>query len=120
MNRDFLNRFWALVRLRYKLLWANARTGNGKLALLFALYLIGGLFTLFLALGGLGLGAALSTIGQEQAQYVARWILTGLFINGVGLSLLFGVGPRAVFSEAVLRRYPLDARERFFVRQVIG
>jgi hypothetical protein len=120
MNRDFLNRFWALVRLRYKLLWANARTGNGKLALLFALYLIGGLFTLFFALGGLGLGAALSTIGPEQAQYVAQWILTGLFINGVGLSLLFGVGPRAVFSEGVLRRYPLDARERFFVRQVIG
>jgi hypothetical protein len=120
MNRDFLNRFWALVRLRYKLLWANARTGNGKLALLFALYLIGGLFTLFFALGGLGLGAALSTIGPDQAQYVAQWILMGLFINGVGLSLLFGVGPRAVFSEGVLRRYPLDARERFFVRQVIG
>ncbi len=120
MNRDFLNRFWALVRLRYKLLWANARTGNGKLAVLFALYLIGGLFTLFFALGGLGLGAALGTAEPEQAQYFARWILTGLFVNGLGLSLLFGVGPRAAFSEEALRRYPLDARERFLVRQVIG
>ncbi|MEP7337950.1 MAG: hypothetical protein ABI977_09420, partial [Acidobacteriota bacterium] len=120
MDRDFLNRFWALVRLRYKLLWANARTGNGKLAVLFAVYLIGGLFTLFFALGGLGLGAVLGTTEPVKAQYFARWILTGLFINGVGLSLLFGMGPRAAFSEEVLRRYPLDARERFFVRQVIG
>lgn len=120
MDKDFLHRFWALVRLRYKLLWANARTGNGKLALLFALYLLGGLLALFFALGGLGMGAALDAAGPEQAQKMARWILTMLFVSGVGLSLLFGLGPRAAFSEESLRRYPLDARERFFVRQVIG
>lgn len=120
MQKDFLNRFWALVRLRYKLIWANARTGNGKLAILFAVYLIGALFALFFALGGLGMGAALGTIEPERAVYVARWILAGLFVNGVGLSLLFGLGPRAAFSEPALRRYPLDARERFLVRQVIG
>lgn len=120
MNRDFLNRFWALVQLRYKLLWANARTGNGKLAWFFALYLIGGLFVLFFALGGLGMGAALGAIEADKAEYFARWMLAGLFVNGVGLSLLFGVGPRTAFSEEALRRYPLNARERFIVRQAIG
>lgn len=120
MNKDFLNRFWALVRLRYKLIWAHARTGNGKIAILFAIYLIGGFFALFFALGGAGLGFAITTIEPERAEYFARWILIGLFTNGVGLSLLFGVGPRAAFSEDALRRFPLAARERFLVRQLIG
>jgi len=120
MNRDFRNRFWALVQLRYMLLWANVRTGNGKLAWFFALYLIGGLFILFFALGGLGMGAALGAIEADKAEYFARWMLAGLFVNGVGLSLLFGVGPRTAFSEEALRRYPLNAGERFLVRQVIG
>lgn len=120
MSKDFLNRFWALVRLRYKLIWAHARTGNGKLTMLFAVYLIGALFALFFALGGLGLGAALGAIEQEKAAYFARWMLAGLFVNGVGLSLLFGIGPRAAFSETSLRRFPLNARERFLVRQVVG
>lgn len=120
MQKDFLNRFWALVRLRYKLIWANARTGNGKLAMLFAVYLIGALFALFFALGGLGMGAALGSIEVEKATYFARWMLAGLFVNGVGLSLLFGMGPRAAFSESALRRYPLNRRERFLVRQIVG
>lgn len=120
MQKDFLNRFWTLVRLRYKLIWANARTGNGRLAMLFAVYLIGALFALFFALGGLGMGAALGSIEVERATYLARWMLTGLFVNGVGLSLLFGMGPRAAFSESALRRYPLNGRERFIVRQVVG
>jgi hypothetical protein len=120
MQKEFLNRFWALVRLRYTLIWANARTGNGKLAMLFAVYLIGALFALFFALGGLGMGAALGSIDTDKAAYLARWMLAGLFVNGVGLSLLFGMGPRAAFSESALRRYPLSSRERFLVRQVVG
>lgn len=120
MNKDFLKRFWTLVRLRYKLIWAHARTGNGKIAMLFALYFIGGFVALFFALGGMGMGLAITSIEPERAEYFARWILFGLFVNGIGLSLLFGTGPRAAFSEEVLRRYPLDARERFLVRQIIG
>lgn len=117
---DFRSRFWALVRLRYRLLWAHARTSNGRLTLLFALYLLSGLLTLVLALGGLSLGAALAKADAEQAQFLARWLLAGLFANGIGLSLLFGAGARAAFSEDALRRFPLNARERFIVRQVIG
>ncbi|HMV81977.1 MAG TPA: hypothetical protein PLD20_00070 [Blastocatellia bacterium] len=120
MQKDFFNRLWALVRLRYKLIWAAGRTSNGKLAMLFAVYLIGALGALFFALGGLGMGAALGSIEAEKATYFARWMLAGLFVNGVGLSLLFGMGPRAAFSEAALRRYPLNGRQRFFVRQLVG
>ncbi|MBL8191189.1 MAG: hypothetical protein JNK38_24445 [Acidobacteria bacterium] len=120
MDKDFLKRFWALVRLRYKLIWAHARTGNGKIAILFALYLIGGFVALFFALGGIGIGFAITSIEPDRAEYFARWMLFGLFVNGIGLSLLFGTGPRAAFSEEALRRYPLDARERFLVRQLIG
>jgi hypothetical protein len=120
MDKDFLKRFLALVRLRYKLIWAHARTGNGKIAMLFALYLIGGFVALFFALGGVGIGFAITSIEPERAEYFARWMLFGLFVNGIGLSLLFGTGPRAAFSEEALRRYPLDARERFLVRQLIG
>lgn len=120
MNNDFLKRFLALVRLRYKLIWAHARTGNGKIAMLFALYLIGGFVALFFALGGVGIGFAITSIEPERAEYFARWMLFGLFVNGIGLSLLFGTGPRAAFSEEALRRYPLDDRERFLVRQLIG
>ena len=120
MNNDFLKRFLALVRLRYKLIWAHARTGNGKIAMLFALYLIGGFVALFFALGGVGIGFAITSIEPDRAEYFARWMLFGLFVNGIGLSLLFGTGPRAAFSEEALRRYPLDDRERFLVRQLIG
>ncbi|MDX2040003.1 MAG: hypothetical protein SF097_02090 [Acidobacteriota bacterium] len=120
MSKDFFKRFLALVRLRYKLIWAHARTGNGKIAMLFALYLIGGFVALFFALGGMGIGFAITSIEPERAEYFARWMLFGLFVNSIGLSLLFGTGTRAAFSEEVLRRYPLDARERFLVRQIIG
>lgn len=120
MNKEFFHRFWALVQLRYKLIWAYARTSNGKIAILFSLYLIGGFFALFFGLGGVGIGMAISTIEPKDMEYFARWILTGLFINGVGLSLLFGAGPRAAFSEDALRRYPLKTRERFLIRQTVG
>lgn len=120
MQKDFFNRLRALIWLRYKLIWASGRTSNGKLAMLFAVYLIGALGALFFGLGGLAMGAALGSIEAGNANYFARWMLAGLFINGVGLSLLFGIGPRAAFSEAALRRYPLNERERFFTRQLVG
>src|SRR5262249_48279556 len=36
------------------------------------------------------------------------------------LSLMFGLGTQEAFSEESLRRYPLKARERFIIRQIIG
>ena len=43
-----------LIRLRYKLLWANTRTRNGKIALFFAGYLLLVMVISLLAAGGVG------------------------------------------------------------------
>ncbi|MCI0337006.1 MAG: hypothetical protein L0226_05490 [Acidobacteria bacterium] len=118
LRPDFLWHFWTLVRLRYRLIWAHARTGNGRIALFFVLYLLGGLLALFISFGGFGL--AYGMVGNGQGESVARWVLASLFINGIGLSLLFGLGSREAFSEDSLRRYPLNSQERFIVRHAIG
>jgi hypothetical protein len=115
---DFPRKFWILVRLRYRLIWAQARTSNGRMALLFALYALGGFTVLFFSLGGLGM--ALGAIEVGEGESIARWTLTTLFVNGIGLSFLFGLGTRAAFSEESLRHYPLSSQERFTVRHAIG
>jgi hypothetical protein len=118
MREGFSRQLWTLVRLRYRLIWAQARTSNGRIALLFALYLLGGSAALLMVISGMG--AAIVETDFEQNGLVARWMLTIFFINGVGLSLMFGVGTHGAFSEGALRRHPLTARERFTVRQIIG
>jgi hypothetical protein len=118
MSEGFLKRLLPLVRLRYRLIWAHARTGNGKIALLFALYLLGLSLAGLFALSGVGTAVADDEFGQKG--FLARWMLTGFFINGIGMSLLFGVSSREAFSEESLRRYPLDRHDRFWVRQIIG
>ena len=49
---------WSLVRLRYKLIWAQARTTSGRIALFIGLYILGASFVLLLALGGTGAAIA--------------------------------------------------------------
>ncbi|MGH9851200.1 MAG: hypothetical protein ACREBD_15290 [Blastocatellia bacterium] len=118
IREEFRRRLWTLVRLRYRLIWAQARTSNGKIALLFALYLLGASAALLLAVSGLG--AAIADTDFNQNGLVARWMLTIFFINGACLSIMFGVGTQAAFAEESLRRYPLSGQERFIVRQIIG
>jgi hypothetical protein len=117
-GEDFLRKFWILVRLRYRLIWAQARTSNGRMALFFALYALGGFTLLFLSLGGLGMAQGAIEMGEGES--IARWTLTTVFVNGIGLSFLFGLGTRAAFSDESLRYYPLNSRERFTVRHAIG
>jgi hypothetical protein len=111
-------KFWILVCLRYRLIWAQARTSNGRMAILFALYLLGGFSLLFFSLGGLGIAQGALVLGEGEA--IARWVLATLFGNGIGLSFLFGLGTRGAFSDQSLRHYPLSSRERFIVRHLIG
>jgi hypothetical protein len=118
MDKEFRHKLWALVRLRYKLIWAHMRTGSGRMAGLFMLYLLGASIGSLMLLSGFGAPLADDVFGKDG--FFARWMLTGFFINGVGLSLLFGIGVRDVFNEDSLRRYPLNERERFAVRQAIG
>jgi hypothetical protein len=118
MREDFLKNLWTLTRLRYGLIWAQARTSNGKIIALLALYLLGASGALLVAFSGLG--AALIDADLDRGGQMARWTLAVLFINGIGLSLMFGVGTQTAFSDESLRRYPMKAKERFFIRQIIG
>lgn len=118
MRKEFFKQLWTLARLRYRLTWAQARTSGGRALLLLAFYLLGGSVALLIAFSGLG--AAMVDNEFEQSGRIAQWALVLLFINGMGLSLMFGLGTQAAFSEESLRRYPLMSRERFIIRQLIG
>lgn len=118
MRQGFLYQIFTLVRLRYRLIWATARTTNGRMALLFIVYLLLMLGGLFFALGGLG--AAFAAVRSGEGELVARGMLTGLMVSAVMTSLVFGVGPRAAFSDEVLRRYPLNSLERLAARHLVG
>jgi hypothetical protein len=108
----------SLVRLRYKLIWAQARTNSGKIALFIGLYILGASLFLLLALGGTR--AAVAGVQLGRGEQIARWLLTGLFIDGIVLSTILGVGPRSAFSDEVLRRYPLTSAGRFLARHLTG
>ncbi|MGE0130228.1 MAG: hypothetical protein AB7U82_19250 [Blastocatellales bacterium] len=118
MREEFLKHLWTLTRLRYRLIWAQARTSNGRALLFLSLYLLGGSVALLIALSGLGV--AMVDNDLDQSGRVAQWTLALLFINGIGLSLMFGLGTQAAFSEESLRRYPMKVKERFIIRQMIG
>jgi hypothetical protein len=107
-----------LVRLRYKLIWAQARSGRGKIALLLVLYVLGTSVALFFLLSGLG--QALLAIRAGRGAEIAGLILAGLLIDGIVIGIAIGAGPRAAFSESALRRYPMSPGLRFVARHVTG
>jgi hypothetical protein len=121
MREEFFRHLWTLLRLRYRLIWARMRTSNGRIILFFALYLLGASLAFLMAFGGLGAAIMASSFddGGSAPQWT-QWTLTMLFINGLGLSLMFGLGTQEAFSEEWLRRYPLKVKERFIIRQIIG
>lgn len=110
--------FWTLVRLRYQLIWAQARTSPGRVVTLLVVSLF------FVALGAviglIGLGTAVAGTQLGKAEFVTRGVLSGFHGSAVMTSLFFGLGPRAAFSEHALRRFPLTSRERVIVRHLIG
>ncbi len=110
-----LNRLGLLLRLRYRLLWANVRFRNGKIALFLAVYLTAILVIVLLSMGGFGAGVA--AIRTGKAELVARIVTGGFFVNFLLVSITLGVGMNATFSDAALRRYPLSAFERVVARQ---
>jgi hypothetical protein len=118
MREEFFKHLCTLTRLRYQLIWAQTRTSSGRIVLLLALYLLGGSVAILMSFGGLGAAIADNNLGQGGS--LARWTLSALFINGILMSLMFGVGTQEAFSEESLRRYPLKAKERFIIRQIIG
>ena len=107
-----------LIRLRYKLLWANTRTRNGKIALFFAGYLLLVMVIALLTAGGTGAG--MTAIRSGRSTPMAGALLTGVFAQGLLASVILGFGMAVIFSETELRRYPLRAAERRLTRHFIG
>src|ERR1017187_1886903 len=107
-----------LIRLRYKLLWANTRTRNGKIALFFAGYLLLVMVIALMTAGGIGAGMA--AIRSGRGTTLAGALLTGIFAQGLLASVILGFGMSVIFSETELRRYPLRAAERRATRHFIG
>jgi hypothetical protein len=107
-----------LIRLRYKLLWAKTRSRNGKIALFVAGYFLLALIGILLAAGGLG--AAILAIRAGRAEFVARAVLSGLYLQSTLASVLLGFGMNTVFTETELRKYPLNPSERLWARHLIG
>lgn len=112
------SRTLTLLKFRYTLLWAQVRTSKGQIVLLFLVYLALLVVALVLVLGGFG--AALAGTQTGNAEETSRGLLTGLMTSGIMSSIFFGIGPRAAFSDAVLRRYPLTRVERLAVRHFLG
>lgn len=105
-----------LLKLRYRLLWAQVRLRNGKIALFLAGYLFVILIILLIALGGLG--AAFVAIRMGKAELIARVVLGSFYLNALMASIVLGVGMSSAFTDAALRRYPLSAIERLAARQL--
>jgi hypothetical protein len=109
---------FTLLKLRYKLIWAQVRTSSGKLGLLLLVYILLMAGAAVSAFGGFG--AALAGVSTGQSEEIARGMLTGLLLSGVTASLFFGIGPRSAFSDRVLRRYPLSSFDRMWIRYLLG
>ncbi len=107
-----------LVGLRYKLLWAQTRTRNGRIALFLTGYLFAILILLLLTAGGYG--AAMLAVKSGKAETVARAVLGGLFLNALLGSVVTGFGINTAFNDAALRRFALNARGRLLARHTTG
>ena len=107
-----------LVGLRYKLLWAQTRTRNGRIALFLAGYLSAALILILMTAGGLGAG--MLAVRSGQAETVAQAVLGGLFVNALIVSVVTGFGINSAFTDAALRRYALSAPERLAARHLTG
>ena len=107
-----------LVGLRYKLLWAQTRTRNGRIALFFTGYAFAILILLLMTAGGVG--AAMLAVRSGQAEKIAQAVLGGLFLNALLASVVTGFGINTAFTDQALRRYALTAGERLAARHLTG
>ena len=107
-----------LVRLRYKLLWANTRSRNGRIALFLVGYFLLALFIALLATGGFAAGFIAVRAGR--AEQIAQAVLSALFLQAVLAANMLGFGMQSMFSDTELRRYPLVALDRRVARYLIG
>lgn len=108
--------FLTLLGLRYRLLWAQVRLRQGKVAVFAVAYLLVCLAGAALLLGGFG--AATAAIRLGKAELLARAALAGSSSMAAIAALVLGIGVTPAFSAEVLRRYPVSAGEAYLTRRV--
>ncbi len=108
----------ALIRLRYQLLRGQSRTRLGRGLLLGAGLAVAVGLSLVLGAGRDALGTYI--LQRSQARSLLEALLTLIAVLYGGLAVLLGVGPRAAFADATLRRYPLARWQRLIARHVVG
>ena len=105
-----------LLGLRYRLLWAQARSGAGKAAFVALGVLLVCLVAAVLALGGLGAAVAAVRLGKGES--IAGVMLSAFFMFALFGALILGAGINPAFSDAALRRYPLSRLDRAGAREL--
>jgi hypothetical protein len=106
----------ALIALRYRLVWAHARSSQGRIVLLVVGYLAIAAGAVLFAIGGVG--AAAVSIRLGRAGMVAAVVLAGLHLNAAFASVFLGIGVNPALSDATLRRYPLSRVSRLAATHV--
>jgi hypothetical protein len=93
----------------------GSRSGIAWLALVtFGLLLV----IMVVAVGGIG--AIAGGVSAGRGEEIARIAFGALFLNMLISSTLLGFGLNQVFSDDVLRRFPLTRIERIIVRQMLA
>lgn len=105
-----------LIGLRYRLVWAHARSGRGRVVLLIVGYFVAASAAAVFALGGIA--AATASIRAGRGMLVAQILLTAVYVNATVGAVFLGVLVNPVFSDSTLRRYPLSAAGRVAARHV--
>jgi hypothetical protein len=111
-----LGQLRTLIGLRYRLIWAHARSGNGRLVLLVVGYLVVASAAVVFVLGGIG--AAAGSIRAGRGMLTAQIVLAGIYVNATIGAVLLGILVNQVFSDPALRRYPLSTADRWAARHV--
>jgi hypothetical protein len=107
-----------LLVLRYRILWAQVRSSRTGIAWL--AFLAFGLLLIMAVVAVGGMAAITAGVSAGRAEVVARIALGSLFVNMLISSTLLGFGVNQVFSDVVLRRFPLTRFERILIRQVLA
>ncbi len=105
-----------IVGLRYRLLWARARSSRGRLVLLLGAYLLVFPLVIFLYTGGIASG--LAAVRSGKAGLVAATVLGSIYLDAALITLLLGSGTSPAFADSELRRYPLSRLERAAAREL--
>ena len=100
--------FAALLALRYRLVWARARSRRGRIVALAIASAVVAIVAVIAGLGGLAAGAAAMQSGRDVL--VARVAFNAVFLVAVAAGIFFGVEVAPAFSDRSLRRYPIGLR----------